>query len=174
VLLLFWSCSAAVVGAVCALWQRASMDRMVVQASQKSLMVLADSFTCSTLSPFARMPSTSAASATGCMPCGSGPSGTYLQHLASVQAAAHPQHGSFSQQPTQLPPLQVMPSRGLEHGPQLPPMRSMRTLRSTQPSSRLYSVRSVAATHAPDEPIIVAASWLGAKQGPFSKCVGPV
>lgn len=145
------------------------MDRMVMQASQKSLMLLADSMACGG-TPFATWaPQVSAAQGI-CTPCCSG---TYLQQLTSYQNSYHKLSQSASVPPSmqqyhpQMPPLQhAPPSRNLPHSPYLPPLR---TLRSRGSGSRLYSVQSVGGVQQIEEPIIVAASWLGAKRGPFSK-----
>lgn len=141
-----------------------------MQASQKSLMLLADSLACSSMqTPFAKLvPATAAADGT-CAPCCSG---AFLQQLTSVaayqvlsQTASVPMH--MQQQCPQTPPLQQVPpyrSRSL-HNPYLPPLRTLRS----RNSSRMYSVNSASGVQQVEEPIIVAASWLGAKQGPFAK-----
>jgi hypothetical protein len=145
------------------------MDRMVMQASQKSLMLLADSLTCSSMqTPFAKLVPAAAADGT-CVPCCSG---AFLQQLSSVaayqllaQTVSVPAH--MQQRCPQTPPLQQVPpyrSQSL-HNPYLPPLRTLRS----RNSSRMYSVKSATGVQQVEEPIIVAASWLGAKQGPFSK-----
>jgi hypothetical protein len=146
------------------------MDRMVMQATQKSLMLLADSLACSSMqTPFARLVPATADGTCLPLPCCSG---AFLQQLSSVaayqvlaQTASVPM--SMQQHCPQTPPLQQVPpyrSQSL-HNPYLPPLR---TLRSTN-SSRMYSVKSATEVQQVEEPIIVAASWLGAKQGPFAK-----
>ena len=139
------------------------MDRMVMQASQKSLVMLADSLACGSLSrtcsslsgqsPFATHPPAASAGASET----SNGSGTYLQHLRSGS--------SVMQHPQAAPMQQLPPYRTLQRGPHLP---QLRTLRSKQLTGRLYSVQS-GSVQTIEEPIIVACSWLGAKQGPFAK-----
>lgn len=144
---------------------------MAWQASQQPIMQLANTLAaCNSLqSPFARVGITAAAAV--CSPCCGG---AYLQQLSSVEpllaATSLPVYGhtagALQQQPSQTPPLQQLPpSRSVQHNPFLPPLR---TQRSRAGSCRVYSTAS-AVMHVPEEPIIVAASWLGAKRGPFSK-----
>jgi hypothetical protein len=153
--------------------QQKRMDRMVVQASQKSLAMLADSLTCSGVqracsmqSPFIthmQQPATSPPDSSSC-------SGMYLQQLTSYQlsqlGSSMHQHQQQHHHP-QVAPMQMMPpSRTMQRGPHLP---QLRTLRSRQLSGRLYSVQSAGGVQTIEEPIVVACSWLGAKQGPFAK-----
>ncbi len=76
------------------------------------------------------------------------------------------QHSHHQHHPQMAPIQQLPPSRSLQRGPHLP---QLRTLRSKQLSGRLYSVQSSGGVQTIEEPIVVACSWLGAKQGPFSK-----
>lgn len=135
------------------------MDRMVMQASQKSLMLLAE---CGSLqaTPFARL-GPAAAAAEGSVCC----VGTYLQQLSSYQQLLSTTQSLPPNLQQYHPPLQQLPPRR-SHGPYLPPLR---TLRSRTGSSRLYSVQSAGGVQQIEEPIIVAASWLGAKRSPFAK-----
>jgi hypothetical protein len=138
-----------------------------MQATQRSLVLLASNLGCSAAqASFSRL--VPAAVAAGC-PCA--PVFSQLPQYQPLRTSSSWQNREQhmqqqQQQQQQVPPMQQVPPRRLpSHGPHLP----LRTQRSRDLSSRLYSGHAAAAGLDHDEPIIVAASWLGAKRGPFSK-----